>query len=406
MPTAQETFIQNTLCPQNSPLSHDTIVYTPLSSQLPPLTSNDSIDLELYTLISTLISRSVLTWYRPITPDTEFISEVVLTIAHCTRDLEARLRRVDRERVILDDIPRVVGKHIDAFEAARGVEDSAAAFAILRPHLVLEGKEDEWAQILAGKLAELVFPPDEWENPCERVLITEILSELVLKKVLLEMASQPELIWGLIRKMVVEHVPQGRSKDGVKSWTTMFWGTLQNMSSAWEVMRLAYYDAPKRGSQAKPVVDMEVWNLLARISELRKRMPWLTASAALARRLTSSGFCAVNSAVDRFLSWGVQKALDQDQIPPLLASLRTVIFPTVPLPPTMATSRECAAALVDAMPPAFRNIYFGALSTTGCADHVVATLRWLDDRQINKRLIVALVELLVVRVFPELEVGS
>ena len=51
-------------------------------------------------------------WYAKITPDHVFVEEVVRIIAHCTRALEERLRRVDFEELILDEIPALVDRHV------------------------------------------------------------------------------------------------------------------------------------------------------------------------------------------------------------------------------------------------------------------------------------------------------
>lgn len=84
-----------------------------LDELLPPLTSSNEVDLQLYGIIAVIIKEFVSAWYTKITPDHAFVDEVIQIIAHCTRALEQRLRKVDLEALILDEIPRLVSQHIE-----------------------------------------------------------------------------------------------------------------------------------------------------------------------------------------------------------------------------------------------------------------------------------------------------
>ena len=79
---------------------------------LPPLTSSNNIDLQLYAIIAIVIKEFVYSWYGKITPDQAFVEEVVRIIAHCTRALEGRLRSMDLEGLVFDEIPELVENHI------------------------------------------------------------------------------------------------------------------------------------------------------------------------------------------------------------------------------------------------------------------------------------------------------
>ena len=84
----------------------------PIDELLPPLTSSNDIDLHLYAIIAIVVKEFVYSWYGKITPDQGFVEEVVRIIAHCTRALEQRIRKVDVESLILDEIPHLVEGHI------------------------------------------------------------------------------------------------------------------------------------------------------------------------------------------------------------------------------------------------------------------------------------------------------
>jgi hypothetical protein len=102
--------IRRTLCSQLGDKGRSTP--TPINELLPPLTSSNDVDLQLYALISIIIREFVQTWYSKITPDQAFVEEVVKIIAHFTRALEQRLRNVDLESLIFDELPELLEVHI------------------------------------------------------------------------------------------------------------------------------------------------------------------------------------------------------------------------------------------------------------------------------------------------------
>ena len=70
------------------------------------------MDLQLYAIIAIVVKDLVYSWYGKITPDQDFVEEVLRIVAHCTRALESRLRIVDLESLILDEIPELIEGHI------------------------------------------------------------------------------------------------------------------------------------------------------------------------------------------------------------------------------------------------------------------------------------------------------
>jgi hypothetical protein len=98
--------IRRTLCPQIADKN------APISDLLPPLTSSNDVDLQLYAFIAIIIREFLYTWYAKISPDQTFVEEVVKIIAHCTRGLEQRLRKVDLEALIFDELPELLDTHV------------------------------------------------------------------------------------------------------------------------------------------------------------------------------------------------------------------------------------------------------------------------------------------------------
>lgn len=81
---------------------------------LPPLTSSNAIDLQLYAFIAIIVKEYIHPWYTRITSDHAFVDELIQIIAHCTRVLEQRLRKVDLEALALEEIPALLRTHIES----------------------------------------------------------------------------------------------------------------------------------------------------------------------------------------------------------------------------------------------------------------------------------------------------
>lgn len=105
---ATTALIKRVLCPS----SHGAEP-RPLNELLPPLTSSNEIDLQLYAIIAIVMKDVVYSWYGKVTPDQTFVEEVVKIMAHCTTQLESRLRKVDLESLLLDEIPELAERHVN-----------------------------------------------------------------------------------------------------------------------------------------------------------------------------------------------------------------------------------------------------------------------------------------------------
>ena len=108
---ATAMFIRRVLCPQTL-REKNREVMTPIEEVLPPLTSRNDVDLQVYAFLAIIMKEFVQNWYNKITPDETFVAEIVHIIAHCTRALEQRLRKVDLESLVLDEIPDLLDRHI------------------------------------------------------------------------------------------------------------------------------------------------------------------------------------------------------------------------------------------------------------------------------------------------------
>jgi hypothetical protein len=114
----------------------------------------------------------------------------------------------------------------------------------------------------------------------------------------------------------------------------------------------------------------------------------------------------------RFLSHTIRsRLLNPSVLPKLLGVLRASLFPNNTLgparkPPSAEEAkrirRDCAAALLGLLPAKVACIYFASESEGEQLEQVETMLSCLDDAYVNKHLIFAIVELVVVRLMPEL----
>ena len=108
--------IRRILCPQQADKGKNSA--PSIEDLLPPLTSRNDVDLQLYALIAIILREFVQNWYAKLTPDEAFVAEIVQIIAHITRALEQRLRKVDLESLLFDELPELLDRHVTGSFAA------------------------------------------------------------------------------------------------------------------------------------------------------------------------------------------------------------------------------------------------------------------------------------------------
>lgn len=138
---------------------------------------------------------------------------------------------------------------------------------------------------------------------------------------------------------------------------------------------------------------------------------------ALQHRRPTSEICAIASLTPyrcRLLSATIHdNLLDPAILPPLVRNVRLAAFPDNAFPPARVPptgeqiaeiKRECAKAIIGSIPNMIRRYYFATTEETAVVKDVERMLDIVGDAYINKHLIVAAIELVVVRLFPELTV--
>nr|RBQ92016.1 hypothetical protein FVER53263_05340 [Fusarium verticillioides] len=231
---ATSLLIRRTLCsPQLGEKSRDSQV--PIDELLPPLTSRNDVDLQLYALLAIVMREFVQSWYSKITTDEHFVSEILHIIAHCSRALEQRFRKVDLESLVLDEMPDLLDKHITSYRISHSpitrqpveVDPREAYHAMCPlPHLapvphpdcpdtISDQKENEalYRQLLVQGVLAILLPTEDLENPCLTSLVEQIFSELIIGNVIANKAAQPWILYEGI--CITARVLRQRKDQGV-----------------------------------------------------------------------------------------------------------------------------------------------------------------------------------------------
>ncbi|MCJ1432207.1 hypothetical protein MMC27_001563 [Xylographa pallens] len=503
------TLVRRVLCPQSFASSPDACAIDVL---LPPLTSSNDVDLQLYAIIAIVVKEFVYSWYGRITPDLGFVEEVVRIFAHCTRALEQRLRTIDMERLVLDEIPQLVEGHIQAFRTSHQIlypssnaADPRVVYHTLVPHPAFSPvpnvnalatvaeqsrNEEAYRQLLVQGALAVLLPTEDLGNACLRTLVADVIGDLILGNGIGGKACEAWVIWEGITKLVesvkarVERNATGEEieantrsrleKFGLVSETNgkaheymkinrstaaseTFWRILQYGYLTFLVLRftilgfLAAYTHPPRPltssphgrdegaagartvpalSSSRPLLGFRIFSVISLLLDLSHRTPWFVGWLCLVRHhLVRRPLClgADGGLVDNFLrSLLATYVLTPAQLPPLLRTLRTALFPANALAPPravpspeeqLAIKHRCAAAILDLIPPVIARRFFAtgsppaALPQSGDGDgdegrqimlaEIEAVLDVFGDSYMNKHLVFGIVELCVVRLMPE-----
>lgn len=102
-------------------------------------------------------------------------------------------------------------------------EEVRFRFLALRPHVALnpiptdeassraqEENEASYCLLLVDRILPLLLPPEDFQNPCLDVLVSEIFADMVIRNGLCGKASEPWLVWDGITKSLHVLRPQNQ----------------------------------------------------------------------------------------------------------------------------------------------------------------------------------------------------
>ncbi|KAL8840108.1 MAG: hypothetical protein Q9170_001455 [Blastenia crenularia] len=220
--------VRRVLCSQPTSGVNET---KPIEELLPPLTSSNEVDLQLYAIIAIVVKETIYSWYGKITSDQTFVEEVIRIIAHCTRGLESKLRKVDIESLVFDEIPELIEKHIlcqlpipTLFAASKLIRPIVSVsnhprtvYHELNPHPALSPVPDpssesstiqqsrneaDYRQLLVQGALAILLPTEDLENTSLRTLVADVVAETILGRSIGGRVCEGWFIWTSITKLV------------------------------------------------------------------------------------------------------------------------------------------------------------------------------------------------------------
>ncbi|KAG0128243.1 PXA domain protein [Tuber indicum] len=182
--------------------------FTPLEQLLPALTSSPEVDLELYAFLAIIFRDFIYSWYSKITTDNAFADEIIAVVAHCSRAIEERVRKVDLEALFLDEIPSFIENHVQDYRLALSRHSTPLSphlavreiFHNFQPHPALSSSPDSeklYLKLVSSGILAVLLPTEDLESDCERSLVREVLSEMVLWNAV-DRLSEPHIIHEII----------------------------------------------------------------------------------------------------------------------------------------------------------------------------------------------------------------
>ncbi|KAH3675889.1 hypothetical protein WICMUC_002459 [Wickerhamomyces mucosus] len=176
---------------------------------LPSLTSSNKIDLYLYPFLGLLIRNFINRWYERITDDQEFVNELITTVSSITRKLETKLKKVDLIELLLDDLPLIFEEHLKTYRKIHSELGSTflpfdtinSAFDHLQNHRALTNDPKEeyyYLKILSNMIVQKLLP--DKDSTLVLTFVNDLLGDMLLKQII-EKISQPYQMFEILTKI-------------------------------------------------------------------------------------------------------------------------------------------------------------------------------------------------------------
>lgn len=188
---------------------------------LPPLTSSNDLDIRLYALFSLLINDFIFGWYENslnLGEKDNFTKELIFIFAHISRNLQERINKSHNDfiRLIITDLPYLLNDHFNnldeiscllAREGFRKIneieQDNILANEwVLRYNdgLTNDGKIVVYRRYVVKSIVCLILPHENTESKISREFLVSLLDGIVLKNII-DSFCDSFVIWDIIGKI-------------------------------------------------------------------------------------------------------------------------------------------------------------------------------------------------------------
>jgi hypothetical protein len=310
-----------------------------------------------------------------------------------------------------------------------------------QPHPAFPDSEQLYLKLISNGILAVLLPTEDLESNCERSLLREILGSLVFGNVI-EKLSEPFTIYEIITTLVrqlrpdLEPVPApvvGARRGGSvkpspspspapppppstieRSLDIVFKSISVVFSILGSLHQLLLSPLPSpRPTQRRPLIRSALLSCVSTVLNLRALQPWLPTTLRFISRPFSSRATKLGALVDDLLVSKITPLLSSPKlVVDILTAARATLFPGNALgPPRKYPSdkekrrirKTAEMTLLDAVPGAVTDIWWKGMDRNQKADEIGRN--WLDafaDKEINKVLVIRLVDLIIARLLPEL----
>ena len=326
-------------------------------------------------------------------------------------------------------------------------------FRSYQPHPAFaNGAESErqYLQLLSNGLLAVLLPNEDLDSDCERSLLREILASLVFGSAL-DKLSEPfmiyEIITTLVRKLrpdlAPEPLPPVASRrnsvkpGGVRLETpppappspsppppgkiertfTIFVSTVSTIYSVFASLHHLFLNPLPPRPKRRTLIRSALPTCLSTLLNFQSLQPWLPSTLHLLTKPFASRKTFFGALLDDLLISKLTPLLTSSQVVvDILKTTRATLFPgNIPAPqkkyPTEKEKKRIRAmaeyTILSAVPQTVARVWWGGLEKKDMAKQVGKN--WLDpfaEKEVNKVLIVRLIDLVVGRLLPELLVSG
>jgi len=418
-PEYLQKLIKKILYP-NSPVSD-------IKDALPALTSSTNVDLQLYSLVGLLFKSFIHRWYCKLTDDQEFIDEIIQIISHLTRSLETRIRSVDLTLLLLDDLPLVLDDHLKAYRKIHSELGSTflpndtmdKAIDHISQHFALgkeKSSEGDYLKILSKNAMKYLLPGEDLNSTLVHEFVKSLLSDLLLRNII-EKLTQPYQIFEIISIMCEmllsekdeEQVSQTKDSEvngleKIQSFFTHFMKLISNSTSS---------DTSSKESNTL-VYSLSCFQFLNNLFQISNSRPVLYAFIKSTTPVASK--LSVNHLLNNLIHNVLIKPFQNESLVAMvIQKLRNNLFPQddemgpsriEPDLEEFENIRKTTKNNLKAVCEKFKLLTTLIIATDAELDDVLDDfLTTFENKRINKHLIYRLLDLIILRLIPELSNG-
>lgn len=386
---------------------------------LPALTPSSEVDLQLYCLIGLFFRLFIHRWYERLTDDHEFIDEIVDITAHVSRNIVTRAQNLNMTTLLLDDVPLVLNDHLEAYRrihrelGSRFLPDETMDKAMdhINQHFSLtndDSTESDYLKVMSKSVIQFLLPYDDLESGLVQEFMKSLLSDLLLKNIV-EKIIQPYQIFEII-SIVCEfllnedEIEKQESNNGfekIQSFISQMMGLISKSGPS----------GSKKAEVSTQVFSLSIFSFLSNLFQINSSRPVLYAFIRSSVPVISQP--PINNLLTNLIENTLEKSLQSESLISLIIQkLRNNLFPEDDEmgPPRVEPDLEEFEQIrtttknnLKSVCQKYRFVSRLAIATDSELDDTLDDfLTTFENKRINKHLVYRLLDLVMIRLIPEL----